>query len=112
MSILPLLPDEGTGVALADGEPAGAGTLTTARGNLPLEAIDVQARITGLVARTELAQTFVNPFPGPLPYDDGEATYRFPLVVAPRYVPGSPLPVAPAGDGTALDTDEVPDASR
>ncbi len=27
---------------------------------------------------------------GPLPYDDGEATFRFPLVVAPRYVPGQP----------------------
>ena len=25
---------------------------------------------------------------GPLPYSDGEATFRFPLVVAPRYIPG------------------------
>jgi Ca-activated chloride channel homolog len=49
---------------------------------------------------------------GPLPYADGEATFRFPLVVAPRYVPGVPLPGEPAGDGTALDTDAVPDASR
>ena len=28
---------------------------------------------------------------GPLPYEDGEATFRFPLVVAPRYIPGAPL---------------------
>ena len=25
---------------------------------------------------------------GPVPVDDGEATFRFPLVVAPRYIPG------------------------
>lgn len=49
---------------------------------------------------------------GPLPYDSGQATYRFPLVVAPRYVPGRPLDDAPVGDGTALDTDATPDASR
>jgi Ca-activated chloride channel homolog len=49
---------------------------------------------------------------GPLPYGDGEATYRFPLVVAPRYVPGTPLPGPSVGDGTAPDTDAVPDASR
>ena len=29
---------------------------------------------------------------GPLPWEDGAATFRFPLVVAPRYVPGVPLP--------------------
>src|SRR5262249_16762146 len=49
---------------------------------------------------------------GPLPYGDGEATFRFPLVVAPRYIPGKPLPGPSVGDGTALDTDAVPDASR
>jgi Ca-activated chloride channel homolog len=49
---------------------------------------------------------------GPLPYGDGEATFRFPLVVAPRYVPGSPLPGPSVGDGTVPDTDAVPDASR
>ncbi|MGH9224804.1 MAG: VIT domain-containing protein [Acidimicrobiales bacterium] len=49
---------------------------------------------------------------GPLPYDQGEAAFRFPLVVAPRYVPGDPLDGPGAGDGTALDTDLVPDASR
>ncbi|MEV0615976.1 VIT domain-containing protein [Nonomuraea sp. NPDC050404] len=48
----------------------------------------------------------------PLPYEDDAATFRFPLVVAPRYIPGSPIDGLPAGDGTAPDTDAVPDASR
>lgn len=49
---------------------------------------------------------------GLLPFDDGEATLRFPLVVAPRYIPGAPTGSAPVGDGTSWDTDAVPDASR
>jgi Ca-activated chloride channel homolog len=49
---------------------------------------------------------------GPLAVDDGTAEYRFPLVVAPRYVAGRPLPWSPVGSGTAADTDAVPDASR
>jgi Ca-activated chloride channel homolog len=49
---------------------------------------------------------------GWLPYEDGEATFRFPLVVAPRYVPGRLLPGESVGGGTVLDTDAVPDASR
>jgi len=48
----------------------------------------------------------------PLPYEDGAALFRFPLVVAPRYIPGTPIDDAPAGDGVASDTDAVPDASR
>jgi len=48
----------------------------------------------------------------PLSYEDGEATFRFPLVVAPRYIPGTPLPGTAVGDGYADDTDAVPDASR
>ena len=48
----------------------------------------------------------------PLPYQDGEAVFRFPLVVAPRYIPGRPLDGVPAGSGVAADTDAVPDASR
>lgn len=48
----------------------------------------------------------------PLPYEDGAATFRFPLVVAPRYIPGAPLDGAPAGGGVAPDTGAVPDASR
>ncbi|WP_283133766.1 VIT domain-containing protein [Rhizohabitans arisaemae] len=175
---------------------AGLGALATDRGNLPLESLDVQARITGLVSGVEVTQMFRNPFdvpleatyifplppraavtalrmeaddrvvegvlkergearqdydqalaagrraaiaeeerpdvftirvgnilPGervgihltlsqPLPYEDGAATFRFPLVVAPRYIPGVPLGDLPAGDGTVRDTDAVPDASR
>jgi Ca-activated chloride channel family protein len=174
----------------------GLGALTTGRGNLPLEAVDVRAAITGLSASVEVTQGFRNPFdvpleatyifplpdraavtamrmeaaghvveavlkeraqaradydqaiargqqaaiaeedrpdvftmrvgniaPGervtvrlmlaqPLPYQDGEATFRFPLVVAPRYIPGRPLDGLPAGSGVAADTDAVPDASR
>jgi Ca-activated chloride channel family protein len=194
---LPLLTDEevARGTAPAGDEP-GVGTLATERGNLPLEAIEVATAITGLVARTVLAQTFGNPydqpleatyiFPlpdraavtefrmevgervvegvlkergearatydqairegrrasiaeeerpgvftmrvgnllpgetvrirlvmtGPLPWDEGEASYRFPLVVAPRYIPGAPLEGEPVGAGTVPDTDAVPDASR
>jgi Ca-activated chloride channel family protein len=49
---------------------------------------------------------------GPVPFDDGEATFRFPLVVAPRYIPGAPLAGESVGAGTANDTTSVPDASR
>jgi Ca-activated chloride channel homolog len=192
-SYLPLLSDDE--LAAAGGE-AGVGALATERGNLPLQAIDVDATLTGLVARVALTQTFGNrfdqpleasyifPLPdraavtefrmevgervvegvlkergraradydtavregrrasiaeeerpgvftmrvgnllpgervtvrlvmtGPLPWDEGEATFRFPLVVAPRYIPGSPLEGEPVGSGTEPDTDAVPDASR
>jgi Ca-activated chloride channel homolog len=193
---LPLL-SEGQAKPLrgAADEP-GFGALTTARGPLPLRAMDVHARIDGLLAEVMVTQTFVNthaepleatyvfPLPdraavtrfqmrvcgrtvegalkergrarreydqalqaghraaiteeerpgvftlrvgnlppgeaatvhltlaGPLPYSDGEATFRFPLVVAPRYIPGRPLPGASVGAGTVPDTDAVPDASR
>jgi Ca-activated chloride channel homolog len=191
-SYLPLLNDDELGAA---GE-GGIGAITTERGNLPLQAIDVDATITGLVARVALTQRFGNrsdrpleasyifPLPdraavtefrmetgervvegvlkergqaradydtavkegrrasiaeeerpgvftmrvgnvlpgeqvtvrlvmtGPLPWDDGEATFRFPLVVAPRYIPGAPLEGEPVGLGTEPDTDAVPDASR
>jgi hypothetical protein len=49
---------------------------------------------------------------GPLEVQDGEATFRFPLVVAPRYTTGSPLSGDQTGSGVELDTDAVPDASR
>lgn len=49
---------------------------------------------------------------GQLSYEDDLATFRFPLVVAPRYIPGTPLPGAQVGTGVELDTDAVPDASR
>jgi len=49
---------------------------------------------------------------GPLPFEDGQATFRFPLVVAPRYIPGPPLGGERTGDGYAADTGSTPDASR
>ena len=194
-SYLPLLTDDELAAA-EPGREAGVGAVATRRGNLPLQAIDVDATLTGLVARVALTQTFGNrfdrpleasyifPLPdraavtefrmevgervvegvlrergqaradydtalregrrasiaeeerpgvftmrvgnllpgervtvrlvmtGPLPWDEGEATFRFPLVVAPRYIPGSPLEGEPVGSGTEPDTDAVPDASR
>jgi Ca-activated chloride channel family protein len=47
-------------------------------------------------------------------YMDGEFELRFPLVTAPRYIPGIPLasPGAALAQGWAEDTDQVPDASQ
>src|SRR6267378_4157289 len=45
-----------------------------------------------------------------LKYEDGAYEFVFPMVVGPRYVPGSPT--GAQGDGFAPDTDRVPDASR
>ena len=175
----------------------GIGALTTDKGNLPLDSVDVHASITGLAAGIRVVQEFRNPFdepleatyifplpdraavtalrmeaadrvvegtlkergrarqdydaaiaagqraaiaeedrpdvfsmrvgnipPGeratirltltqPLPHESSSsATFRFPLVVAPRYVPGAPLDGERVGSGVADDTDAVPDASR
>lgn len=49
---------------------------------------------------------------GPLSWADDQAMFRFPLVVAPRYIPGTPLGGGDVGSGTEADTDAVPDASR
>ena len=56
--------------------------------------------------------TIILELTGPLPVVDGEVTYRFPLVVAPRYIPGTPLRGEQVGDGQQADTNAVPDASR
>ena len=195
-NILPILSNDELHSAIPTGNDAGIGTLDTIHGRLPLQALDVQVRIDGLVAATVVTQTFVNshaepleatyifPLPdraaathfhmevggrvvegvlkergqaradyskaiesgrraaiteeerpgvftlrvgnlmpgetakirltlsGPLNCEDGEATFRFPLVVAPRYIPGVPLPGPSVGAGVASDTDAVPDASR
>lgn len=187
--------DGGFGADAVDPQ-AGWGALETARGRLPLTAMEVEARIVGLIAETRIRQTFRNslaepleatyifPLPdraavtsfrllvagrtvegelkergqareeydaaianghraaiaeedrsgvfqlrvgnlpprelavveltlvGPVPVADGEATFRFPLVVAPRYTPGIPLDGPSVGAGTTPDTDQVPDASR
>lgn len=192
----------------------GLGALSTEKGNLPLDSVDVHAAVTGLAASVTVVQGFRNPFdvpleatyvfplpdraavtslrmeaadrvvegvlkergqarqeydtaiasgrraaiaeadrpdvftmragnilPGervtvhlvlnqPLPFEaastgdvdttgetgeattSGEATFRFPLVVPPRYIPGAALDDDAAGTGYASDTDAVPDASR
>jgi hypothetical protein len=53
---------------------ASFGSLATARGHLPLEAMDVHARAVGLDVRIDLRQTFRNTLAEPI-----EATYIFPL---------------------------------
>jgi Ca-activated chloride channel family protein len=47
-------------------------------------------------------------------YDQGRFSIRFPMVVGPRYIPGTPVVIEdqPPGLGWSLDTDRVPDASR
>ncbi len=47
-----------------------------------------------------------------LRYDQGTFELRFPMVVAPRYIPGAAAVVDVAGTGWSVDTDQVPDASR
>lgn len=88
--------------AIADGHRAAIAeeerpdVFTTRVGNLqPGERADVELT---------LAQ--------PLPWVDGATGFRFPTVVAPRYISGRPIDGVPVGEGTALDTDAVPDASR
>ncbi|MFN8611394.1 MAG: VIT domain-containing protein [Vulcanimicrobiota bacterium] len=49
---------------------------------------------------------------GPLTFADGRAMFRFPLVVAPRYIPGVAYSGEGVGRGVATDTNAVPDASR
>jgi len=47
-------------------------------------------------------------------YDLGTFSLRFPIVVGPRYILGTPVIIEdqPMGNGWSLDTDRVPDASR
>ena len=47
-----------------------------------------------------------------LRYDAGRFSLRFPLVVAPRYIPGTENVRGFSGSGWATNTNEVPDASR
>ena len=50
-----------------------------------------------------------------LAWQDSGFSLRLPLVVAPRYIPGAPVPGAAQGyptHGWARDTDQVPDASK
>lgn len=47
-----------------------------------------------------------------LHYRDGHFSIRFPMVVAPRYIPGAPVGGSGQGTGWASPTDQVPDAGR
>jgi Ca-activated chloride channel family protein len=47
-----------------------------------------------------------------LRYDSGQFRLRFPMVVGPRYIPGTPAPGPSSGTGWSPDTVRVPDASR
>ena len=45
-------------------------------------------------------------------FDAGQFRLRFPMVVGPRYIPGTPVPLPSSGTGWSSDTVVVPDASR
>lgn len=45
-------------------------------------------------------------------YDQGVFRLRFPMVVAPRYIPGAAAVAGFAGTGWAVNTERVPDAAR
>jgi Ca-activated chloride channel family protein len=47
-----------------------------------------------------------------LRWDAGRYRLRFPMVVGPRYIPGTPVATPPDANGWAPNTDLVPDASR
>lgn len=69
---------------------AGFGCLNTVRGGLPLQRLAVEGRITGLLYRLTVAQTFVNAHAEPL-----EATYIFPC----QHGPASPDSACVSGNG-------------
>lgn len=47
-----------------------------------------------------------------LKYDSGSFSLRFPMVVGPRYIPGTPAEGQGAGTGWSPNTDQVSDAAR
>lgn len=76
---------------------------------LTAERADVHTlRITNLPPRTEVIARIV--VVERLEASDGQLRWRFPTVVAPRFMPGTVT--GHQGPGTASDTDFVPDASR
>jgi Ca-activated chloride channel homolog len=48
----------------------------------------------------------------PVPWNGTSARLRFPMVVAPRFIPGTPIDGPSQADGHSPDTDLVPDASK
>lgn len=86
--------EEGKAAVLAEQERCDVFTITLG-GLAPGCSVKLELEMTG---RLELSS--------------GLALFRFPLVVAPRHVPGRPLDGSGSGTGTASDTDAAPDASR
>ncbi len=88
------------------------------------EAAKKQGRVASLLEQERpniFTQSVANIMPGEnveilisyveyLNYQDGIYEFSFPMVVGPRYIPGSPT--SAKGTGWARDTDAVPDASR
>src|SRR5262245_12252788 len=72
----------------------GFGALRTEKGCLPLRALDVRARLDGLIGQVDVEQVFVNAHDRPLeatyifPLPDRAAVTRFQLTVAGRVVEG------------------------
>src|SRR5262249_40534783 len=71
---LPLLTDDEMGRFMPVEEEPGFGSLATDKGCLPLQAMEVNAQIEGLLAHVTVRQSFVNTLEEPI-----EATYIFPL---------------------------------
>ncbi len=78
-------------------------------GLLTAEAADVHTlRVTNLPPKTSVQVTLE--LVETLPSQDGELHWRFPTVIAPRFLPGEPM--GHSGPGVHPDTDRVPDASH
>lgn len=76
---------------------------------LTAERADVHTlRVTNLPPRTDVTVRIV--VVERLVTIDGRTRWRFPTVIAPRYLPGAPT--GSAGPGALPDTDRVPDASH
>ncbi len=78
-------------------------------GLLTKERADVHAlRVTNLPPHTDVTVRIV--VVERLQTIDGRTRWRFPTVIAPRFLPGRPI--ATSGPGALPDTDRAPDASR
>lgn len=86
--------DQGHHAALAEQERPNIFTMSVA-GIEPGEEVDVETK-----------------YLAPVPWQGEGGRLVFPLVVAPRFIPGAPLDRKPDGGGWSPDTDEVTDASK
>ncbi|OGF36327.1 hypothetical protein A2482_01050 [Candidatus Falkowbacteria bacterium RIFOXYC2_FULL_48_21] len=86
--------DEGQHASLTEQERPNIFTMSVA-GIEPGETIDVETK-----------------YIAPVPWQGEGGRLSFPLVVAPRFIPGKPLDREPDGGGWSPDTDVVTDASK